>query len=831
MNGIDRDRWFADLEIPRTLIDATESNRREGAIAWIEPERRARRNASKSDAAVLAEATVDERPSESVPSCGAVELRMAVRECGAWEPHEVARRFAWIRGVAPDWTGVWWDRIESLVVEQVPLPKPKSRAATRRGSTARRSHDLPDAPTDDSFEGVIGRVAPSLRRRLGIWHTPEPLVAHVWRQAEAFGFESGDWIDPAAGTGVFLREGIARVARRSTSGRRVSEIESLLERSVGIEITFGAWLVGLLSIARTLDRFGHDLIARRPLAWHWGDGTRTEPADGGVPEAARQDYRLVIGNPPFSSRVESSHPWIERLLHGEVPGPGGSFDYYRFDGRPLGERKSWLHDLYVRFFRLAQWWTATSDRAVVALVSNRGWLDHRTFRGMRQALAGDFATIRIDQPPAGTSWFDVATETCVAVLRRDRSATTDNGRSGGIRRREVIFTASDSPETTISDRAVVPSEERFEFAVGDAAAEDALSTIGWPLTSIFIDSASAIVTARDRLVIAPTRAELLRRAALLADPEVDDERLREAFFRKARSRRFESGDTRHRSLEQLREQVRRLRETKRGWRGLIRSCRYRGLDDRYFVWEATFVDWPRFTAQATLGEGDWGVIARRQSPVDRPADYVLFTDRPVIDGVLRSDNRGNESIFPLHRIDATGQRVTNLKDDWLRAFEAIDRSDAEASRRSFAYLYALLRASSFRQRFRDELVREFPAVPLIADREFVDAVVALGLDLIARQAAPCGDFGDRVAEEDWPRLLAWTIGAHAPLTRWLRDRGTTFGAIREEGERTPRGRRFARLAATIRATIEAEEEIDRRIASFGGWEQLSQRCVVPQGRE
>ena len=73
--------------------------------------------------------------------------------------------------------------------------------------------------------------------------------------------------------------------------------------------------------------------------------------------------------------------WINDLLQ----------DYYQVDGAPLGERNpKWLQDDYVKFIRFAQHKIQQLERGVVAIITNHGFLDNPTFRGMRQSLMNTF---------------------------------------------------------------------------------------------------------------------------------------------------------------------------------------------------------------------------------------------------------------------------------------------------------------------------------------------------------------------------------------------------------------------------------------------------------
>src|SRR5262249_36974011 len=67
-----------------------------------------------------------------------------------------------------------------------------------------------------------------------------------------------------------------------------------------------------------------------------------------------QPFTVVIGNPPYSGLSSNMGPWIDGLLKGQLPDGAATESYYHVDGEPLGERKVWLQDDYVKFIRLSQ---------------------------------------------------------------------------------------------------------------------------------------------------------------------------------------------------------------------------------------------------------------------------------------------------------------------------------------------------------------------------------------------------------------------------------------------------------------------------------------------
>src|SRR6266571_5699275 len=118
-------------------------------------------------------------------------------------------------------------------------------------------------------------------------------------------------------------------------------------------------------------------------------------------EAAKvkQNYpvMVVIGNPPYSGHSANKGEWVTDLLHGDDgrrAKKGGN--YFEVDGKPLGERNpKWLNDDYVKFIRFAQWRIEQTGYGILAFITNHGYLDNPTFRGMRQSLMQSFDDIYV----------------------------------------------------------------------------------------------------------------------------------------------------------------------------------------------------------------------------------------------------------------------------------------------------------------------------------------------------------------------------------------------------------------------------------------------------
>jgi len=107
---------------------------------------------------------------------------------------------------------------------------------------------------------------------------------------------------------------------------------------------------------------------------------------------------VVLGNPPYSGQSANKGQWIISLLHGKDQQTGQTIggNYFEIDRKSLGERNpKWLNDDYVKFIRFAQWRIEHTGYGILAFITNHGYLDNPTFRGMRQSLLQSFDDIYV----------------------------------------------------------------------------------------------------------------------------------------------------------------------------------------------------------------------------------------------------------------------------------------------------------------------------------------------------------------------------------------------------------------------------------------------------
>jgi predicted helicase len=788
-----------------------------------------------------------------------------------------------------------------------------------------------------TYERLLNALHGRDRLKYGVFYTPRVLARYVITKADEvlrqqFALENGiadlaswgdmqerfpqlipsadaqndsPWIrilDPAAGTGVFLTEAIqliheTLVQQWNKCGLGVEAIRQswsryvslrLLPRIAAIELLMPACIVTVFRVAHVLEKTGCTGEDCGPLQIAAADtlqGPEAGQSCSNVPEAVagviqtarrlRYGFRptVILGNPPFSGVSHNRSEWINRLLR-EPNGPNGG--YYEVDGKPLGERKHWLQDDYVKFIRYGQWCIEQSNCGLLAFITNRGYLDNTSFRGMRQQLLRTFPKVSIldlhgssknhlnhtKRLPDGNI-FPIATGVAIGLFSRpphpDDSTThyseLHGSRDEKLRRlgnREAFCEASISPQSPYY--LLRPS--RFL----DCPAYDA----GIRLDQAMPVFSTAAVTARDRFLVGFSRKEVLDRMQIFRDLRIPDDEIRGRFFTRGRSPKYQAGDTRSWNMADAR---RRAAEDPH-WDQHVIECWYRPFDRRWIYWADWMIDWPRTAVMHHLkAPGNLALITRRQMLSSRPCNFFWVSDTVVIDGIIRSDNRGTEAVFPLRlRQNCTTETAPstdspNFAPSFISAIEFSTgcRFETRTPKKSSlgnipkticaddlaGYIYGLFHSENYRECYAENLRVDFPKILIPGSETLFRNISELGKQLVdlhlscshgnsQRTTAPnCLEpqelptFQLTNADPHWeseqiraanhvlisnvPReVWDYSVGSHHVCRKWLRDRAhlphkaSTFGDYREILER-------------IDATLELSQEIDAVIAACGDW--------------
>jgi hypothetical protein len=279
------------------------------------------------------------------------------------------------------------------------------------------------------YEPFLEAFDPQLRKDLGVWYTPKPIVEYMVERVDhllrtqlnqPLGLASTAVriLDPCCGTGAYLTAVLNRIHRTllEEAGDDTALVPSSLRtaaltRVFGFEIMPAPFVIAHLQIASLLE------TARAPLTdQHRAGVFLTNALTGWVPERhpqsvifaefqrEREDSEqikqqgtilVILGNPPYNGYAGIATIDEERDLttayREQIPGLPA----------PQGQG---LNDLYVRFFRIAERRIVGDAHVhgnqggcgIVCLISNNQWLDGLSHVSMRKKYIDTFQSIYID---------------------------------------------------------------------------------------------------------------------------------------------------------------------------------------------------------------------------------------------------------------------------------------------------------------------------------------------------------------------------------------------------------------------------------------------------
>ena len=647
-------------------------------------------------------------------------------------------------------------------------------------------------------------------------------------------------LDPATGTGTFLVEVIDLIhktmeAKWQTEGHGEKKIEKLwnayvpehlLPRLHGYELMMAPYAIAHMKIGLKLYetgyRFASDERARvyltnalEPAQDFSGTLAFAIPALAHEAEAVNaikrdQRFTVVIGNPPYSGISSNMAPWIDGLLKGTLPDGSTTASYYHVDGQPLGERKLWLQDDYVKFIRWSQRCIQGPRVGILGFITNHGYLDNPTFRGMRWSLMEAFNKVHVldlhgntkkkESPPEGgkdVNVFDIQQGVGIGLFVRlgtNRSGIKDtsvcHADLWGERDRKYEWLTEH--RFGQADWKMVDATEPFYlFAPFDQS--ESGDYYDWPaINDVLPTNVTGIVTARDHFVIDFDRSELKNRMADLRDDSRSDQSIRDEYFKGKGAKQYPAGDSRGWKLPIARQRVREDNK----WDKRYTSMLYRPFDFREIYYVPWMVDWPRTEAMPQMLAGEnFAIITTRQT---RDEWGALATDKIIAHKTCSAYDinslfplylypdveDGNASLFSAWPEGKDGRRP-NLEAGFVRAIEELTELDFQSDGRCnltkgfgpedvLAYIYAVFHSREYRRRFEPMLKLDFPRIPPPATCEIFADLVPLGREVLDMHLLDSPKLGASIKALTGPGDLQVEKVSYSDETVWI-DKAQTRG--------------------------------------------------------
>ena len=766
------------------------------------------------------------------------------------------------------------------------------------------------------------------RMQRGVFYTPRPVVSYIVRSVDEllrteFGLEDGladttTWaemarrhedlripdgtspdqafvqiLDPATGTGTFLVEVIdiihkTMVAKWKAQGHGEKKTASLwneyvpkhlLPRLHAYELLMAPYAIAHLKVGLKLYetgyRFGSDERARiyltnalEPAQDFSGTFEFAIPALAHEAQAVNEIKRhkrftVVIGNPPYAGNSSNVSEYAQRIV-----------DAYRFvDGVALNEKKLWLQDDYVKFIRKAQTAIDNTNIGVFGFITNHGYLDNPTFRGMRQNLMRTFQRLRVldlhgnankkEQSPDGSedkNVFDIRQGVAICLATRGGAeAAVSHTDLWGSRESKYAWLAKHSASD--SSFSTLMPDSPFYFFEPQNTDSRAEYDAGWNISDAMPVNCAGFITARDHFVVALDKETLLERIGDFADLKNSDAQIRARYFEGCGSAKYPDGDTRGWKVPVARRRV----AGDKKWRERVRTCLYRPFDSRSIYWADWMVDWPRPEVMRHMFAEHALALSTSRSVEIGSFEHVLCTDLPL--GHHTVSLKEVNYMFPLyllpddaqHSLALRSERQPNFSPAFLKAVSATLKVLQKGAHGLpvgltpediFHYAYAVFHSPGYRSRYAEFLKIDFPRLPLTGNLELFRSLARFGSELVALHLVESakldkslttytGPKNPEVGRVGWSDNTVWLdaaatkkgqpatpgtvgfrgvpeavwnfhIGGYQVCEKWLKDRkGRTLS--------TDDIAHYQKIVVAISETIRLMSEIDEVIEKHGGW--------------
>ncbi len=494
---------------------------------------------------------------------------------------------------------------------------------------------------------------------------------------------------------------------------------------------------------------------------------------------------VITGNPPYSGHSKNKGKWISAAIDEYKMADGRPLGE---------KNPKWLNDDYVKFIRFAQMKMDKVDEGVVGIITNHSFIDNPTFRGMRQSLMKSFDQIYIldlhgnskkrEVAPDGSvdqNVFDIQQGVAISLFIKTKGGnispdisssyptspsasptspsanpiSSSSGLTRGSNQQQKEAKVDTRVKREYDEARVTNNNQRTgkifhadlwgkRLDKYKASARETIKSVewlelkpvspfylfipqdrdlwgeyekGWKVTDIFPVNVLGFQTHRDHFAIGFERSDIEQRIKDMLKDGLSDDQLRE---------KYKLRDNRDWQLDKAREKLTAIQEPD----DKIIECAYRPFEKRWCFFGYETMDYPRrdlldhvaWRENVCLGIGRFG-----DAVPERPWELITIFDRPADANLYR---RGGVNCFPLYLYPSdNAKRIENIAPDFRNWIDEKYQHhfNPEAI---MAYIYAILHAPTYRQKYAEFLRIDFPHVAFPEAQEQFELLAELGQELM-----------------------------------------------------------------------------------------------------
>jgi predicted helicase len=666
-----------------------------------------------------------------------------------------------------------------------------------------KEHISPD-PVIHFYEDFLKEYDPELRKKMGAYYTPLPVVNFIVRSVDhvlqkEFGLPCGladfsklpngkhrvQILDPAVGTGTFISATIRtiyeRIVKQGQKGRWTTYVHNdLLPRLHGFEIMMTPYTIAHLKLSMAFKKTGFKIFNNRLGIYLTNSLEQSEAQQSmlsfglaeSIAEEAKQASKIkndtpimvVIGNPPYNVSSMNKGEWIQKLIA----------DYKK----GLNEKKINLDDDYIKFLRYAEHYIEKNKSGVVSMITNNSFIDGITHRQMRKHLLQTFDEIYIfnlhgdsqrDQAPSDCkeeNVFDIQQGVAISIMVRKNEIKEKLGDiyyTESVGTRASKFLALDKAGMDKKNWKKLVFKEPYYFFAPKDFTEEIEYMKGFFLKDLFLQWSTGIETQNDEILLKFTDTDLSQSLNDMVNQRTND----------------------YPFVKYL--SVQGVEDDK------VVRLMHKPFDFRYTYLDSKVLGRARLPFMNNLLKNNIALMCARQyTKNEKPGAFVV--NMPAAHKCFSANDK--TVLFPLYLYFDEVGKTPNLNKEIVNVIEkSVGRITNEDI---FDYIYAVLHSPSYCRKYKEFLKIDFPRIPYPKYAKIFKRLVKLGAELRglhlleSPKANKCittfpvegSDTVDKVAYKDGNVFvneeqyfgkvpeIAWDsyIGGYQPAQKWLKDR-------------------------------------------------------------
>lgn len=713
-------------------------------------------------------------------------------------------------------------------------------------------------PVIHFYETFLKEFDPKTKNRRGVVYTPYPAVNFIVKSIDSIllndfnlpeglatnqlnivenktknsykEFQKVQILDPATGTGTFLTQTIKIIHSKLKGqyGAWNSYVnKNLIPRINGFELLMASYSIAHLKTFLLLQNLGFNnpnherfkifltnsleepntYVEENFVSWLVSEAKEANRIKKDTP------IMCIMGNPPYFAKSSNKGEWITKLVKDYFHEPNSN--------KKLDEKNSkQINDDYVKFIRLSEHLINKNGEGLIGFITNNGFLNNPTFRGMRWHLMESFDKIIIldlhgnsnkkEKCPDGSidqNIFNIKLGVCITFFIKKKNS---NKEECLILHKDLYGTEAyknnflnDASFPEISFNKLVPQKPFYNF-IPENYKKLKDYNCGFSLSLLFKNINVGYATGKDKLLISDNKFDL--------EKNIKDylENSNKSFDRK-----------------------------------FIKKSAFRPFDNKYIYFDPNLLVRPR-KAFIDKIEGEGNIILLLGKSTGQVNVSHFFVSN-IFSEIKCAERTKCSYMFPLYQYDSIGGQLLldnnlnkkiNLKKEIIDDFsKTIETPYKEFSNeKSFFsekdlinYIYAVLYSKKYRESFSDFLKNDFPKIPFpksktnflelsnigerlinihllkdiginnlitsfpIEGTNFVEKFSLVGKKLFINES----QFFEGVNEN----FIEFEVGGYQPLKKWLKDRTNTnlnFDSIMH----------YQKIISAINLTLQIIEKID-----------------------